>query len=176
MYSLASQMDGLPIISLQTSEAVALLRSPIVDMARLEIVGFHAHSTQGKHRLVLMSRDIRQFATDCIIVDSEDELADPTDIVRLASLVKDNDTPVDKTVVSDAGRKLGQVDDYSINLETACIQKLYVRGSVLRSWLGSNLIIDRTQIVDITPQKITVREATVQSPLLQTDPLPESPS
>lgn len=176
MYCLASQMDGLPIISLQTSEAVALARTPIIDISTLEILAFHCHGAHNKRPLLLMTGDIRQMATDCIIIDSEDELASPDDIVRLQQLIHDNFSPLGKPVVSDIGRRLGNVDDYSINLDTNRIQKLYVRGGLLRSWLGTNLIIDRTQIIDITPQKITVREATIKSPIMQTDPVPETPS
>ena len=169
-------MDGLPIISLQTSEAVALARLPVIDIATLEIQAFRAQSTHSKQQLVLMTRDIRQMATDCIIVDSEDELADPADIVRLQKLLHDGYSPLGKTVVSDAGRKLGTVEDYSINLENHHVQKLHVRGGVLRSWLGHSHIIDRNQIIDITPQKITVREATVKAPIMQAEPIPETPS
>lgn len=169
-------MEGLPIISLQTSEAVALARTPIIDISYLEILAFHCLGAHSKNQLLLMTRDIRQMATDCIIIDSEDELADPSDIIRLQQLIQDNFSPLGKAVVSDIGRKLGTVDDYSINLESNRIQKLYVRGGLLRSWLGTNLIIDRTQIVDVTPQKITVREATIKSPIMQTDPVPETPS
>lgn len=79
-------------------------------------------------------------------------------------------------MVSDAGRKLGTVDDYSINLESNRVQKLYVRGGMLSSWLGTNLTIDRTQIIDVTPQKITVREATIKSPIMPAEPVPESSS
>jgi sporulation protein YlmC with PRC-barrel domain len=169
-------MDGLPIISLQTSEAVALARSPIIDIATLEIQAFHCRGAQGHQPLLLMTRDIRQMATDCIIIDSADELADPSDIIRLQQLIEDAYSPIGKMVISDAGRKLGTVDDYSINLDTNRVQKLYVRGGILSSWLGTNLAIDRTQIIDITPQKITVREATIKSPLLPSEPIPESPS
>lgn len=176
MYCLASQMGGLPIISLQTSEAVALARTPVIDIATLEILAFHCNGAHNKHPLLLMTADIRQMAADCIIVDSEDELTNPDDIVRLQKLIHDDFSPLGKPVVSDIGRKLGSVDDYSINLETNRIQKLYVRGGLLRSWLGTNLIVDRTQIIDITPQKITVREATIKSPIMQSEPVPETPS
>ena len=84
--------------------------------------------------------------------------------------------PVDKPVVSDSGRKLGNVEDFSVNLETARIKKLYVRQSVIRSWLGSSLIIDRTQIIDISPKQITVRDATVSNSLLPSKPVPGNPT
>ena len=169
-------MDGLPIVSLQTSEAVALNRAPIIDMETFGVVAFRCDSSSGHGTLVLMTRDIRQLAADCIIVDSEDELAKPEDIVRLQSTLKADYSPLDKTVVSDLGRKLGVVEDFAINSDNGTVQKLFVRASILRSLFGSNLTIDRSQIIDISPKKITVREATIKSPVLQAEPVPDAPS
>jgi sporulation protein YlmC with PRC-barrel domain len=176
MQAPASQMQSLPVISLQTGEAVALTESPLIDIGRLEIVAYRCESARNRSHLLLLARDIRQLATDCIIIDNEEELVEPGDIVRLHDLLESNYNPLDKTVVSDTGRKLGHVEDYTINLETSRVQKLHVRPSLFRAWMGSNLIIDRSQILDITPKVITVRDATVKAPALATEPLPETPS
>ncbi|MDB5179083.1 MAG: hypothetical protein JWN01_1026 [Patescibacteria group bacterium] len=173
MYILASNLRNLPIISLQTGEAIGSSHRPVIDIATFEIVAFRCESARGRRPLILLSRDIRQLATDCMIIDNEEELTEPEDIIRLKGLLGTDYTPLEKAVVADTGRKLGQVEDYSINLETCRIQKLYVRGSLFRAWLGSSLIIDRTQIIDITPKRITVRDSIVKSPILPTDAIPE---
>jgi sporulation protein YlmC with PRC-barrel domain len=173
MYALASKIEGLPVISLQTGEAAAWTKRPVIDMTTLEIVAFLCESPRSKHPLILVSGDIRQFANDCLIIDNEEELTEPKDIIRLSSLVNAEYTPLDKPVISDTGRKLGNVEDYSVNLETSRIQKLFVRQSLLRAWLGSNLTIDRTQIIDITPKRIIVRDATLKAPIMHPEPMPE---
>jgi uncharacterized protein YrrD len=169
-------MEALPIISLQTGEAVAEACQPIIELSSLEILAFRCESSQRRRPVVLMARDVRQLASDCIIIDNEDELADPEDIVRLQAMLATSYTPLEKPVVSDTGRKLGNVDDYTINLETNRIQKLHVRQPMLRSWLGATLIIDRTQIIEITLKKITVRDSTVKANLMRSEPIPETPS
>jgi sporulation protein YlmC with PRC-barrel domain len=167
-------MSILPIISLQTGEAVATTRQPILAIATLEIMALRCEGAHGKAPLLLMARDIRQFAADCIIIDDEGELADPSDIVRLEAILKASYDPLGKAVVSDIGRKLGIVEDYTINVETNRVQQLQVRQSLLKAWLGTSLMIDRTQIIDITPRQITVRDATVKAPVMQPEPVPES--
>ena len=77
MYALGSQMKSLPIISLQTGEAVGFTRLPVFNLADLEIQAFECDTAAHKHPMILMSRDIRQLASDCVIVDNEDELTDP---------------------------------------------------------------------------------------------------
>lgn len=173
MYILATKLSGLPIISLQASDTVAWARRPIIDIANLEIIAFHCQ-TPNHRSLVLVARDIRQLAPDCIIIDNEDELAETDDIVRLRDLIKTAYTPINKTVISDTGRKLGVVEDYTINLETCRIQKLHIRQSILQAWLGSSLIVDRTQIIDLTPQSITVRDTTIELPAVQPSTVPKS--
>ena len=172
MYAHASKLLGQSVISLQSGEVVAWVNQPVLEIGNLEMIALSCKSPHQKGQLMLMARDIRQFATDCVIVDSEDELTNPTEIVRLKSSLKHPYSPLDKLVVADTGRKLGVVGDYTINLETNRVQKLYVRKPLFHAWLGSNLIIDRTQIIDITPHRITVRDSTVSSPILAPDTFP----
>jgi sporulation protein YlmC with PRC-barrel domain len=177
MYGQASQMQSLPIISLQTGEVVAITRSPVIDIGTLKIQAYRCEGIRTKQPLILMSNDVRQLATDCLIVDNEEELMEPTDIVRLQTMLTANYDPINKTVISDTGRKLGHVEDYSIDLESNRIQKLHIRQSILRSWLGTtSLVIDRSQIIDITPKLITIRDSTLKVPMMQAKPVPETPS
>jgi sporulation protein YlmC with PRC-barrel domain len=176
MYALASNIQTTPVISLQTGTTVAWTKGLILDIGSLEIKAFRCHDEETGQNLILLARDVRQFAQDCIIVDSPEELSNPDDIVRLKAMIAQSYDPIDKPVVSDSGRKLGNVEDYSLNLETCRIQKLFVRQSMLRSWLGSSLIVDRTQIIDISPKQITVRDASVKGTMLPTEPIPGSPT
>ncbi len=173
MYARASKMESLPVVSLQTGEAVAWIRRPVVDIATLQIVAFQCDAGNHKQPLILVAGDIRQLAGDCVIVDSEEELAEPDDIVRLRALIKTSYDPLNKAVVSDIGRKLGTVEDYNINLASSRIEKLYLKQPLLRAWFGPNLIIDRTQIIDVTPQHIIIRDTTVENPVVQPDAMPE---
>jgi sporulation protein YlmC with PRC-barrel domain len=176
MYAQATQLQTMPIISLQTGATVAWVLEPIIDTAKLEILAFRCDATEQKRPLILMARDIRQISPEGVLVDNEEELTNPEDIVRLKVILKSSYNPIGKHVVSDTGRKLGNVDDYTINLETARVQKLHVRQPMFRSWLTPGLLIDRTQIIDITPRQITVRDAAVKAPLMPTGPVPESPA
>ncbi len=176
MYVLASQLTNRPLMSLQTGEAVAAIAGPILDPASLEVVGYLCHTPSQKKHLVLMVRDIRELARDCVIIDSADELTEADDIIRLKPLLEQNYSPIRQSVVTDLGRRLGGVEDYTINLESHRLQKLYVKQPIWRSWSGASLIIDRTQIIDVSPHQIVVREATAKAPLLAAEPLPEQPS
>lgn len=174
MYILASALRDLPVISLQTGERVAVSKEIVIDPENFNIMAMLCETSQHGTKRVLMMRDARQVAQDCLIVDSEDELAEPDDVVRLQPLLKDRFQLVGRSVVTDLGRKLGVAEDYTINLETMKLQKLYVRQSILRSWLGSSLIIDRAQIVDVNGRQIIVRDTVIASPIMPAESAPDS--
>lgn len=174
MYTLASKLSGLPVMSLQTGETVAIISAPIIDPSHLTLIAYRCEGPDHGQILVLMVRDIRQMALDCVIVDSEEELAEASDIIRVKTLIDQNFTPMNKPVATELGRRLGKVEDYTLNLEANHVQKLYVKPPIWRAWLSSNLVIDRTQIIDVTSHQITVRDATIKATLMQHEPMPES--
>jgi sporulation protein YlmC with PRC-barrel domain len=173
MYVLSKQLHQLPIMSLQTGQTSAFVEQPLIFAANLEVMALYCQiEGRGRdRRRILLMRDIRQLAMDCIIIDSDEELTELGDIIRLRDIAKADFTPINKLVVNESGQRLGKVEDYTINLKSHLIQKLYVHQSLMRSILFNSLVIDRTQIIDVTPKQITVRDANVAEPLLSAKPL-----
>jgi uncharacterized protein YrrD len=177
MYIAASHLSRLPVMSLQTGEAVAVLDSAVVTTSQLQTVAFLCHAVDNpRHQHILLTNDIRQITDDCFIVDSLEDLAEPGDIVRLQELLAEEYSPLGAGVVTDTGRRLGSVKDFSINSDTMYVQKLYVRPSLLFPLHHETAIIDRTQIVDITPKRIVVRDTTEPAPVISIEGLPTAPS
>lgn len=175
MYVLASRLADLGVISLQTGEVIATAEDLLVDRDELELVAFRCETTGRRPApRVLLYRDLRQLAVDCLIVDSDDELSEANDIVRVQRLLEENFHPVGTAVVTDTGRRLGKVEDFTINTESGRTQKIYVRRSLWRSWIGSSLIIDRNQIIDVARDRIVVRDATVTATSLGPKPVPDN--
>jgi sporulation protein YlmC with PRC-barrel domain len=176
MYALASQLQSLPVISLQTGETVAVIKEPLINPDDLVIMAYICTTARREQTLVLLVRDIREHALDCLIIDSEEELAEPGDLVRLGPLLKQSFTPLGKLAVTDMGRRMGRVENYTVNLDTDKVQKLYIRQPLWRSWFGSSLIIDRAQIIDVTPRQIVIRDTATPAPLMVGESAPKSTS
>jgi uncharacterized protein YrrD len=173
MDTMRSTLTGQPIISLQTGQIVSWVDEPILNFETLEVVALACAGAHTNHPLILICRDIRQFAADCIIVDDEDNLTDPEDIARMSSSLKGHYSPIAKPVVTESGSKLGSVEDFSINLDNHYIQKLHVRRPFLQAIFSPSLIIDRMQIIEVTPEHIIVRDTTTKNTVLTTDSVPE---
>lgn len=173
MYVVASQLKNLPVLSLQTGQPLGTVVRPLVKRSSLEIAALICEATGIRRQTsVIMMRDVRQVAGDCIIIDSFEDIEDAREIVRLRDVVEDNFNPMGKLVVTEAKHQLGRVEDYTINLETYMLQKLYVQQSMLKSILFNSLVIDRTQITDIGPKQFTVRDATEPDVSLAPQPAP----
>lgn len=165
MYVHASWLSKLPVISLQTGAPVGIVVEPLISLLQLELVGFRCETAEGPGQ-ILLATDIRQYGRDCLLIDHEDELSDPDDLVRLHDPNHPISNPLRLRVVADTGRKLGRVSDYSLNLETNFVQQLETKLGGPVPWKFRHHIIDRTQIIDITPNQITVRDATVRAGML----------
>jgi sporulation protein YlmC with PRC-barrel domain len=176
MFTLASRLSGLGIISLQTGETIGVIQAPVIDPAQLLVVAYTCTTARHNKALVLMAQDIRQMALDCLIIDSEEELTELHDIVRLRQFLENPFHLTGKPVITDLGRRLGKVEDFTVHLESHQVQKMYVQQPLLRAWFGSSLIVDRNQIVDVTPAQIIVRDTTEKAPLLAGEPAPETRS
>jgi uncharacterized protein YrrD len=165
MYILANQLTGLPIMSLQTGQAIAVVDRPVINQANLEIMALQCNLGRVRRQPgVILMRDIRQFATDCVIIDSFDEIEDASEIVRLREVMKHNFDPIGKLVVNESSHSLGKVEDYTVNLKTYMLQKLYVHQSLMKSIVFNNLVVDRTQIIDVTDKQFTVKDVAVTEP------------
>ena len=166
MFLLSRQLHDLKVISLQTGQPVAVAKEPIVDPARLVVVAVHCQLPEKAQKPVIMAQDIRQVAKDCILVDSIDHIGEAEEIVRLNHILESRFRLPNLPVVTESGSKVGKVDDYTVDIEDFTIKKLYIKQPLLKSLLTSSLIIDRSQVIEVDSQKVTVNDTWVKNPLL----------
>jgi sporulation protein YlmC with PRC-barrel domain len=172
MNAMESQIKGQAVVSLQTGQPVAKISGLVIDRSNLEIRAFTCQLPSANQQRILLDSDIRQITNDCMLINDEDDLSDPEEIVRLVQHIKDAYTPRGKTVLADTGRRIGRVTEFNINLMTGRVQQLFVRPPLWRGWFAPQLIIDRSQIVDISGDRIIVRDATITDTVLSPDSLP----
>ncbi|MBW3538194.1 hypothetical protein KY386_01740 [Candidatus Parcubacteria bacterium] len=178
MYILASHLDGLPILSLRNGQPVALAGQTVIDPDKLEVVAVYCQSGSGpwrKNTAVILARDIREVAREGIVIDSLEDIEEVSEIVRLKAVIDKHFQPKGAPVMTESGHQLGKVEDYTINVKSFLIQKLYVRQSIIKNLLLNNLVIDRSQVVQVTPQGIVVRDASVKDKRPALSPRPISP-
>lgn len=167
MLTLGQSLINKSVLSLRTSTAIGRVTGILIDPNNLKIEGWYALDTQQKQKVILLAKEVRDIIGQGFVVDDVDALSNQEDLVRLKPIMEINFELIDKQVLSQGGQKLGKVTDYAFDKDALFIQKLYVSQSMLKSLSGGTLVIDRTQIIEVTNKKIVVAEATVtdQSPV-----------
>lgn len=173
MFILGSKLKNIPVMSLATGSQAAMVTKPILDWRTLELPALWCQLQIPNDR-TLGTSDIREMNPGIILINSEESLSEPGEVVRLSPILDEKWDLIGSPVKTESGSKLGKVIDYTINLTNFTVQKLYVKPSLVKSIVTESLIIDRTQIVDVTPSLIIVRDAYVTEPLASPAPvLPE---
>jgi uncharacterized protein YrrD len=162
MLTLGQSLIGKKILSLRIGRPIGIAGDPIINPNNLKIEGWHAQELDTKQTVVLLSQDIRDILPQGFVVNDHDALTNPQELIRLSEILKHNFTVIDKTIVTNNRRRLGKVTDYTFEKNGFYIQKLYVSQSLIKSFTGGALMIDRSQIIEITNKKIVVKEATVE--------------
>lgn len=163
MTFLSDSFTERPILSLRTGGEIGQAKLPIIDMAKLKIEGWYAEVPDEKEIMILPSGEVRDMIAKGIVVNDHDAITPIEDMIRLKSVLDNDFELIGTTVENEAGVKLGKVHDYSADHQSFYIKKLYVGQSLLKSVLSftkPQLIIDRSQIVDVTKDKIIVKDAT----------------
>lgn len=167
---LSEQLKSLTIIGLQTGGPIGHISEPIIDTARLEIAALSCHNLY-KQKLVLQPRDIIRHTKKYLLVNSEQDLIEAGEIVRLAPLLEKPLHLVNLPVYSESGQKLGRVEDYATDLDSYLIRKIYVKNAPWRNIRLRRLSIDRRQIIEVSPKKIIVAEGSQKAPILGAQPV-----
>lgn len=166
MLQLSLSFTNQPIMSLRTGTEVSRAYGPIINPNNLKIEGFYCQDPNNrKNSVVLLNQDVRDIIPQGIVVNDADVLTDPSELVRLKEIINYHFELLGKVVVDSDGKKIGKVEDYSVDIESLYIQKLYVGQSLFKSLNGGNLGIDRNDILEITEKKIVIRESMRKAPM-----------
>jgi len=155
---LGSRIIGTPVMSLQTGTRLARAVKPVIDPGKLYI---YAYELEGplltEKSSYLRTADIREMGSVGMIVDSADEFITPEDIIPLEELLTLGFPLIGMKVVDERHRRLGKVEDYTLESGSFFVQQLNVKRGVLRGITDTGLLINRTQIVEITDDHIVVK-------------------
>ena len=167
MQILASHLAQMTILTFHNGRLLGSAGELIVDPDRLEVQALHCRLLKPiKGKPVLLMRDICEIGQDHILIGSEDDLVDAREVVRIEQLLNRPFRVLRKPVVTQSGHRLGIADDFTISSTTFQLQRLYVRRTILSSLTIGNTIIDRSQIIEVTPKRFVVREAVAKTKVM----------
>jgi len=164
MLQLSTSLLNKSVLSLRTGTSIATIVQPIINPNNLKVEGFYCLDRFDRQELILLYQDIRDILPQGYVVNDHDVLTEPEELVRLKKVLELNFELIGKQVVTTSKQKVGKVSDYATEMETMFIQKIYVAQSVLKSFTGGSLSVDRTQINEITPSRVIINDLLKNAP------------
>jgi len=168
MMLLGSTLTKAPVMGLQTGGEIAQTKSAIIDPATLTIIAYVVEGPLLEDGpWLLRIADVRELSDLGFIVDSTDEFIKPEDVLKVEEVYKLNFTLLDMPVIDERRSKLGKIIDFTLETGSFTIQQLTVRRPLLKSFNDTELLIHRSQIIEINDDAIVVHsEAKAPEPEL----------
>jgi len=168
MLQLSQSLLNRPILSLRTGTPIGTTTTPLINPNNLKIEGLYCQDRFDKKQAILLYQDIRDVLPQGIVVNDHEALSDPSELVRLDSIINLNFELIGKVVVTVSKDRVGKVTDYATEIETMYIQKIYVGQNLLKSFTGGSLSIDRSQIYEITSKRVIINDLVQATPVRAT--------
>ena len=155
----ASRLTGTPILSMQAAAKIGQVYSPIVDPDTLKILAFYVVGPViNREENILNARSIREYSQYGMVIDSADELVAKDDVIKLSKIIDLNFYLPGLKVETKKGTKLGHVVDFTVTDDNFSVQQILVKRPLVKSFLDPELIIPRSEIIEITDYKIIVKD------------------
>ena len=103
--------------------------------------------------------DVREISNIGMIIDSNDEFVGINDVISIQKIHNLSFNLVGLAVIDERKRKLGKVVDYSVETDDFVIQQLVVKQGLIKSISDTELLIHRSQIIEINDNSIIVKAA-----------------
>lgn len=149
-------------MSLRSGTPIGIAVEPIINPHNLKIVGWWCKTPGATKQSVLLSDDVREVLPKGLAINDESALSHAEDLARHKEILGIHFQLINKTVKTKR-QKLGKVSDFSYENSALLIQKLYVARPLTRLFAKEDiLIIDRTQIIEVSDHYILVRDADIK--------------
>ena len=158
MLILGSRLINIPIMGLQTGTQLASTVAPVVNPGNLKIIAYEVNGTLLlDHPSFIRIADVRELSDVGMIIDSNDEFVGLNDVIKIQEIYRLNFSLIGLNVIDEAKHKLGKVYNYSLNTDNFVIQQLNVKQGIFKSLSDSELLIHRSQIIEINDNEIIVK-------------------
>ncbi len=161
MLVVGSNLKDMPVLSLHVGGEVARTKQAVIDPENLSICAYTVAGplidNDPEIGDILDMRDVREFSSEGLIIDSTDRFVNQEDVIRINDIMKLNFDLVGLKVVTSKGKKIGKVVDYTLDSNTFMVYQIIVQRPLMESFIDPQLTINRSQIVEIDDYKITIK-------------------
>ncbi len=160
MLIFGSDLKGKSVLSLHTSTPIAILDEPVINPYNLNILAFKLAGARldDPDDSYLLVQNIREISPIGLIINSSDEIVSQQDVIKLKETIELGFELVNTKVVSKNGKRLGKVAGYTVDPAVMSVEQILIERPFFRAFVDPELMIHRSKIIEITNEKITVKE------------------
>jgi uncharacterized protein YrrD len=151
-------LENVSIVSLRNGRLLGDTIGFVINPANLKIEAFKCNINNSKQPLFLLNQDVRDMSDNKIFINDDEVLSEANDLIRIKELIDLNFIIIGKIVITKSKQKLGKVKEFSVDNSSLFLQKLYISQPIYKNIYGGQLIIDRSQIVEVTNTQIIVKD------------------
>jgi sporulation protein YlmC with PRC-barrel domain len=162
MHRFASEFIGKKVLLRREGAFAGLVEEVVVNPENGDFLGFVVRIPHKKKiQKVLPEKEVMGINREFILVQGLDSLGDLNEIVRIKK-ARDQKVSIEKNkVYTISNVYLGRVSDYTLDLITAKLSRIYVHPRGIGKITGGHCI-DAKRIVSIKKKRITVDDASVK--------------
>jgi sporulation protein YlmC with PRC-barrel domain len=155
-----------PVMSLQTGAELATTRRILIDPRDLTVVAYELEGPVLDERpSFLRPVDVRELSNLGLIVDSSDEFVGLDDVIRIKQVHDYDFDLIGLDVIDDKKKKLGKVQGFNVDSSSFSVQQLVVRRPLFKSFGETELLIHRTQVIEVRESYVKVKSAAAEEPI-----------
>ena len=156
----SDRLLNCPVLSLHVGGMIAKTTEIVVDPNELKVVAFRLEGPDvGKSAgEYLQENRVREYSSMGMVVDSLDDFVEAGDVVSLKQILDLNFSLIGMHVVTKKGTKLGKVSDFTVNTDGFMVQQLIVQRPIMKAFLDPELVVGRSEVIQISDKEITVRD------------------
>jgi sporulation protein YlmC with PRC-barrel domain len=158
------RLVNTPVMSLQTGAELARTKRVLVDPRDLTVTAYELDGHMlDEHPSFLRPVDVRELSNLGLIVDSSDEFVGLSDVIKIKQVYEYHFDVIGLDVIDDKKKKLGKVSSVNVDSASFSVQQLVVKRSLLKSFGETELLIHRSQVIEVSDDYIKVRSGEVKA-------------
>lgn len=147
---LFSSLARLAVAEINRQMKIGYIYRGVIDADKLAIIGFLVKKNLLARPLFVSAEETVDLEKSGLLIQSEDSLVPPSEIVRAARILSHKVDLIGLPVLTKDNRYLGRVYDFSFEIPTYRIASFYLIKFFRRR------IIGRSKIIKITPKALVV--------------------
>ncbi|HEY8418614.1 MAG TPA: PRC-barrel domain-containing protein [Limnochordales bacterium] len=154
-------LTRMPVYDLETGRVVGRIRRLIVDPDERRVVGLLLATRLGKEAQCLPFRELHAVGEHAVTVRGLEAITPLSEQPDMVEVLRSRRRIYHAPVLTEGGRFLGDVDEFTVNPRTGRVEALFVSGGLIRDLFRGQAVLPAHVVLTIGEDAVIVRDQAV---------------